>query len=194
MFNIKNLIDKNGVIRIPEYINVGTIENSQGLLYRLVRVGYNTFDELKDLREVQIPATVTNLEWCFYGCSNLSAIYVDEANPELCSIDGVLYTKDCKKLIAYPNAHGKEYKVHDGVEEIAHFAFKSCSSVEIIRLPDSLKKIGNNAFYKCSNLRKVYLPDRIKAIGDATENANIKACFIYRGKEYLFSDLKNKIK
>ncbi len=194
MFNIKDLIDLNGVLRIPEFINVGTIENSQGLLYRLERVGYNTFDGLKDLKVLQIPTTVTKLEWCFYDCTNLSAINVDEANPEFCSIDGVLYTKDCKKLIAYPNAHGKEYIVPDGVEEIGHFAFKSCRSIEIIRIPNSLKIIGNNAFYQCTNLKKVYLPDGIMEIGVATENAQIKAGFIYHGKEYKYSDLEKKFK
>lgn len=193
MYNTKDLIDKNGVLRIPEFISFNTMDNSQGILYRLERIGGNSFDCLSSLKELQIPVTITRLEWCFYDCLNLEAINVDEANPEFCSIDGVLFSKDRKVLIAYPNAHEKEYYVPDGVVEIGHFAFKTCRNVEIIHLPKSVLKIGHNAFYQCDNLKKVYLPDDIKEIGDATEKANMHSRFIFQGEEYTYQELKNRI-
>ena len=187
---IKDLIDGNGVLRIPELMNVVTFDSFHGLFYRIERVGHNTFDYLKDLKKVQIPATVTNIECCFYDCRNLSAINVDEANPEFCSIDGVLYTKDHKKLIAYPNAHGKEYIVPDGVEEIGHFTFKSCCDLEVIKLPKTVKKIGTNAFYRCDKLKYVYIPDGIRKIGDINGNTSINFHFIYHGKQYSYYEFK----
>ena len=192
MFSIKDLIDKNGLLRIPEFINVGKIKGSQGLLYRLERVGCNSFDSLTSLKELQIPVTITRFEWCFYDCLNLTAINVDDANPEFCSIDGVLFSKDRRILIAYPNAHAKEYYVPDGVIEIGHFAFKTCRNVEIVHLPDSVSKVGHNAFYQCDSLRTVYLPNRLCELGDATEKANMHSRFIYQGEEYTYAELKEK--
>lgn len=191
MFHINDLIDKNGLLRIPEFINIGTIEGSQGLLYCLEQVGYNSFDDLTSLKELQIPVTATRVEWCFYNCLNLKAINVDESNPVFCSVDGVLFSKDRRVLLAYPNAHGKEYYVPDGVVEIGHFAFKTCRDVEIVHLPDSVMKIGHNAFYQCDNLKIVYLPNGLKEIGDATEKANMHSRFIYHGKEYTYGELKH---
>lgn len=193
MFDIRCLIDKKGILRIPEFINVGTIDDSQGLLYRVERIGYNAFDHLLELKELQIPVTVTRMEWCFYECHNLERIIVDEANPEFCSIDGVLFSKDRRVLIAYPNAHGNEYHTPEGVTEIGHFAFKTCRNIEIIHLPKSVVKIGNNAFYQCENLKTVFLPDEIREVGDATEKANMHCNFIYRGETLKFEKLKERI-
>ena len=193
MFDIRGLIDNKGVLRIPEFINVGSKDDSQGLLYRIERIGYNAFDCLTALKEIQIPVTVTRMEWCFYECHNLERIIVDEANPEFCSIDGVLFSKDKKVLIAYPNAHGKEYCIPEGVNEIGHFAFKTCRDIEIVHLPESVVKIGNNAFYQCSNLKTVFLPDEIKEVGDATEKANMQCKFIYHGESFTFEKLKEHI-
>lgn len=179
MYNIKDLINQHGVLRIPEFISVGTLKDTQGLLYRLERIGYNSFDSLLRLKELQIPVTVTRLEWCFYDCLTLARITVDEANPEYCSVDGVLFTKDKRILIAYPNAHGNTYYVPEGVVEIGHFAFKSCRNIEFVHLPNSVIRIGHNAFYQCDNLRKVFLPEGLCELGDATEKANMKSRFIY---------------
>ena len=66
--------------------------------------------------------------------------YVDENNPYMCSVDGVLYSKDKKKLLHYPSLSKREvYYVLDSVEEIHFPAFRYCSLVELI-LNDGLKK------------------------------------------------------
>lgn len=43
-------------------------------------------------------------------------------------------------------------------------AFKECSSVTSITLPDSLKTIGDYAFYGCSSLTSITIPDGVTAI------------------------------
>ena len=48
---------------------------------------------------VLIPASVTNLGYrAFCGCSGLKQFTVEEGNRWYASVDGVLYTKDMKKL------------------------------------------------------------------------------------------------
>ncbi len=41
-------------------------------------------------------------EQAFVYCKQLRAVYVDDANPNYCDVDGVLYTKDMKTIILYP--------------------------------------------------------------------------------------------
>ena len=194
MINIKEWVDKDGTLRIPVFLNVGAMENTQGLIYQLQIVGHNTFDGLQELKKLIIPATITNIEWCFYHCYNLAEFEVEDDNPIYCSIDGVLFTKDRKKLVAYPNAHGSEYIVPEGVEEIMHFAFKSCRNVRIVRLPASVRKLSINAFYECAALKYVYLPDNFEVMEKCTDNANIRCEFIHKGRQYSYEEAIEKFK
>lgn len=41
----------------------------------------------------------------FYSCWNLENVFVDDANPYYCDIDGVLYDKELTRIIYYPSAH-----------------------------------------------------------------------------------------
>lgn len=180
---IDSLIDENGVLELPKEVVL------DGLAFTLEKIGLNSFDNKERLRELRIPSTVRKIEWCFYECFNLERIIVDEENPNYASIDGVLYSKDHKRLVAYPNAHGEEYHILDGTKEIARLAFKTCKDVKRVYLPESLKKIGINAFYRCDNLEKVFLPDNIRSIGAATQNSRYEFMYVYRGLEYTRKDI-----
>ena len=41
----------------------------------------------------------------FYSCWSLKNVFVDDANPYYCDIDGVLYNKELTEVIYYPSAH-----------------------------------------------------------------------------------------
>lgn len=185
--HLKELIDENGELRVPETINLYDFDGP-GIHFKLENIGANAFNGLTELKKLFIPANCVNVEWSFYHCFNLAEINVVEANPSYCSLDGVLYTKDIKKLVAYPNAHGKEYHIPEGVEIVDHFAFKSCRNIETIYLSNSVRKIGINALYKCNNLKIVYLPDNFKTLQKHTENANVRCKFVYNGKEYSYQE------
>ena len=77
-------------------------------------------------------------------------------------IEGVLYTKDGKKLIKAPAQMTGKYIVPEGVEEIEAFAFQNSHFDEII-LPDSLEKIGTGAF-QYSGIKKMTVPKGITEI------------------------------
>lgn len=182
--NIESLIDENGVLRLPEKAVL-----DEHFVFWLEEIGYNSLDFQTRLKVLYIPSSVRTIKWCFWQCYNLSSIVVDENNKKYSSIDGVLYSKDHKQLVAYPNAHGKEYSVVDGTEEILHFAFKSCEDIEVVWLPESLRNIGNNAFYGCDSLKTVFLPDGIKHIGRAVGNSRYEFKYRYKGKDYSHSEL-----
>ena len=121
----------------------------------LTEIGKGAFESLTNTINIGIHRYVRRIEWSFWNCKKLSSISVSAQNPYYCSINGVLYTEDKKTLVAYPNAHGKEYVVPHGVEEIGNCAFKDCDMIEQIHLPITVKRIGINAFYRCTNLKMI---------------------------------------
>ena len=185
---LKELIDGKGELRIPESINLCDFEGPS-LQYQLVNVGPNAFDGLTELKKLFVPASCLSIEWCFYHCHNLSEINVDENNLKYCSIDGVLFSKDKTVMVAYPNAHGREYNVPDGVEKIGKNAFKSCRDIEVIRLSESVHEIEKNALYECCNLKKVFLPDNFKKFHEHSGNAKVTFTFEYRGHDYSYEEI-----
>ena len=55
------------------------------------------------LESLHIPANVTYIgEYCFVGLFDLQEFQVDPENPNYCTIDGLLLSKDGRKLIAVP--------------------------------------------------------------------------------------------
>ncbi len=105
-------------------------------------------------------------ETSFFYCKMLKTIEVDEANEYYTSVDGVLYTKDMKKLLVYPLMKEETaYTIPDGVERVGSCAFYKNETLTQIDLPETLKEIGDMAFFKCENISLVTLPDGLEVIG-----------------------------
>ena len=56
--------------------------------------------------------------------------------------------------------------IPDSVTSIGYIAFADCSSLTSVVIPDSVTSIGNQAFYDCSSLASVVIPDSVTSIGD----------------------------
>ena len=82
------------------------------------------------------------------------------------SEDGIVYTKDKKKLLKCPSERTGHIVIPDGVQEIGERAFAN-SKVESITFPDSLRKIGYEAFVHCTRLNQIDFGRGIKEIGKA---------------------------
>lgn len=120
--------------------------------------------------KIIIPASVEEIgTFAFYGCVNVKEYEVAEDSPAFCDVDGVMYDKNQKMLMAYPLAsEATEYTVADGAIFIDYGAFSNCKAIENIVLPDSLETIGEWAFAKCINLKEISLPDKITKINRYT--------------------------
>ena len=115
-------------------------------------------------------------DWAMTNDRSLKAFVVDEANEYFCSDDGVLFSKDKKTLIAYPNARNIEldrfgqttdtttYTVPDGVEIIANRAFYRCVYLTEVTMPASVTTIGEMAFHCCKGLKDIHFGDGIRDI------------------------------
>ncbi|MBE6752772.1 MAG: leucine-rich repeat domain-containing protein [Ruminococcaceae bacterium] len=132
----------------------------------VTHIGTFAFYGCRSLTSIIIPSGVTAIgEEAFYGCSSLTSINVDENNSFYKFVNGVLFTKDGKALIAYPNGIKGDYSIPDGVTHIGSYAFCGCSSLTAVTIPDSVTEIGEGAFSKCSGLTSVTIPDSVTIIG-----------------------------
>lgn len=102
----------------------------------------------KSITSVFIPSNVSNIaSSVFQSCYSLTNITVDENNPYYKSINGNLYSKDGKTLIQYSTGkQDKEFIIPDGVTNIGDQAFRYCSRLTSILIPDSVVSIGRDVF------------------------------------------------
>lgn len=116
--------------------------------------------------------------WALTNCPVLKAINVSEDNKYFTSINGVLYSKDMTRLIAYPNGKtalttdkdgkvtgGGTIKLPETVKVIGENAFYMCSNLYSIEFNEGLEKVENKAFLKCTNLLSLEFPDTLSEIG-----------------------------
>ena len=151
-----------------------TIPNS------VTKIGDFAFNSCTSLTDIKIPNSVTEIgRFAFYNCTDLRNFIVDDDNQDFSSIDGVLYNKDKTTLIQYPCGNTRtDYIVPDSVKEIGHSAFKGCTNILSITIPDNVETIGGGSgigsggggffaggvFSDCTNLTSVTLPSNLKAI------------------------------
>lgn len=133
---------------------------------------------------------------------------VDPSNPSFCSIDGVVFSKDCCTLVAFPRGRMiKDYIIPEGVVIIGCYAFAQ-TNIETVVLPSSLKtiekgafcesainrivfnegleQIGDRAFESCALLQEVAFPPTLKNIGAMAFSAcPIKNVIIPEGVEMI---------
>jgi hypothetical protein len=147
------------------------------------------------LTEIAVGPQVQSIgRWAFANGTKLQKITVDPANQWYCDVDGVLFTKDMKTLVAYPGGKtDPSYTVPEGVEVIGEAAFYTRISTdnnqiaanetllsEII-LPGTLRGIGEMAFGGQAKLAKIDLPDGLQIIGKDAFNS----CFALPEKFYI---------
>ena len=99
---------------------------------------------------------------------------VDPENKDLCSVDGVLYSKDRKTLVLFPKKYpAKEFEIPSGVTKIEERAFAGSCELESVVVPGSVEIIENRAFASCRSLRSVVLSEGVASIGTSA----FEACY-----------------
>ncbi|MBO5501200.1 MAG: leucine-rich repeat domain-containing protein, partial [Clostridia bacterium] len=118
------------------------------------------------LEEIIFHAGVTEFsQYSFCGCNGTKWFIVEEGNPAIKAVDGVLYTADGKTLLRYPpQKAGGHFDVPAGVENIASYAFDGCANLYSISLPMGVKTIGWSAFGECFQLKSIAIPLTLREI------------------------------
>ena len=165
--------DFKGTFQIPNSvtsIEISAFEGCTGLTSieipnSVIKLELYSFKGCRSLRSMSIPATVIEIDK--YFVSNVGPqleINVAEDNPNYCSKDGSLYTKDMSQLIHHCEHNLQTCVFPEGIVRIAPLAFE-WTHIAQITLPESLKEIANDAFCRSENT-KLHIPSGIQKIGN----------------------------
>lgn len=140
-------------------------------------IGADTFKNNKEVKSIEIPETVSYIEWgAFEGCENLTDINIPQ---------NVMKIED----MTFANCTGlKEIKLPERLQEIGVKAFSNTDLKEIV-IPDGAKAIDIKAFENCKNLETVFLPESIEYIADGAfdgcEKVNVQCVTGTYTEDYL---------
>lgn len=166
---------EDGTAEIHRYTGTGSGESGVVIPeevdgYPVSSLGDTAFTGNIKITDVTIPKTVTHVRGNpFHYCEKLAAVHVAPGHPTLAVLDGVLFSKEDRRLIWYPMGRTEtSYTVPKGIEQIGEDAFYCCTGLTQIRIPDTVTAIGSGAFAECRSLTAVTIPGGVEWIEDYT--------------------------
>ena len=124
-------------------------------------IGYMAVAECVKLQEINIPASVTEIEdRAFENCRSLKSItFGESSNPAPGRSKALAASTSVLQRIgnwAFYNCHElQNLTIPEGVTEIGDGAFYGCVYLEDLSLPSSVQSIGDNTFALCAKLQKI---------------------------------------
>ncbi|MDE6729456.1 MAG: leucine-rich repeat protein [Oscillospiraceae bacterium] len=134
----------------------------------VTEIAESAFAKCTALQKIFIPESVTTIGQNAFSLG-IAEIEVSGENPAFSSSDGVLFDKEQKILIEYPDCHPRtNYTVPDSVMEIAPCAFSDSRFLTVLVIPDSVELLGESACKSCSVLEQVILSNALTELGNQT--------------------------
>ena len=118
-----------------------------------------------NIKEITLPEKLNHISGiAFLGNCVIKNINVDANNTNFSSNNGIVFSKDKKKIVLYPQGKTeKAYTIPSTVEEICDSAF-SYAQVESITISKSVKKFGNYVF-SSTNIKSITIPSTVTEMG-----------------------------
>lgn len=122
-----------------------------------------------NVKSITLSSTVSKISpFAFYSSGSLTEIKVSKDNPYFTSINGILYTKDKKKIVAYPaGKKAKTFKIPSYVTTVGETCFYYVTCLNEVILHNKITTIEEGAFF-ASRLQKLTIPKSVKTIGSNT--------------------------
>lgn len=161
-------------------------------------IAESAFQNNAHIRAVHIPDSVTYIgQYAFSGCRALLEVTLPNATG-LAAGKGVfsfctsLARVDLGATLKEISAYGFEgctalsSVTAYGVERVLDSAFKNCTALTQISLPDSVKRIEARAFFGCTSLIAIELSGRTEEIGEnAFSGCHSLSSIVFRGESGL---------
>ncbi len=137
-----------------------TIPNS------VTSIGGYAFEVCRGLTSVTIPNSVTSIgDYAFCWCEGLTAVNITDLDKWA----EIAFNITANPLIYAHNLYLNGKLVTDAklttATKIGNDAFRGCTSLTSIEIPNSVTSIGGYAFENCSGLTSVTIPNSVTSIG-----------------------------
>ncbi|MCL1792460.1 MAG: leucine-rich repeat protein [Oscillospiraceae bacterium] len=126
----------------------------------LTSIGSRAFSMCIQFTEINIPSNLASIGTAaFSSCFNLKNYTVSEENKNFSAFDGVLYSKDEKTLVAYPQGKIGAYTLREKTTIISGGAFSYAVGLAGITGTQNVERVNESAFEYCVGLRDIYFPN-----------------------------------
>lgn len=179
---IENVVIEEGITTLGNNLfanckNLKSVEIPDSLL----KVNFNVFFGCASLEEINLKLVENVDVSAFNNCTNLTFIDVDKYNNAYSSVNGVLYNKDCSKLIKVPANYNLKELYIDETSFIGDYALSDNLKIEKVSLSSNVTLIDENCFFNSNvkeltienkecQIKEILLPDNciVKGYNDST--------------------------
>lgn len=171
--------DKN-ITEIADQAFVGCQMKAITLNEGLLKIGENAFSNCKQLTELTIPSSVTDIASSFVnGCEQLAKLTIEAGNSVYETIDNITYAKvsvkegetttEAKAIFRVPEAisltDGKlDLSKVENVTKVGSSAFEGVTGLKELKLSDNITTLTDECFKKCG-IETFYIPKHLTEEG-----------------------------
>lgn len=173
-------VDKLTTLNLPDGLKSLTIKyprnvNSNYKITKLTvpeSVDYIDIEDMYDLKTLKLPTTAKLERGCFGGCPAIESLTIPKGNIRLeawlddCGLKSITLPSDTLEVVGTIGSENLT-SVNLSNVRILKDAFKSCTGLTKVNLPDSLLSI-EGAFSGCTNLATVTGGANVRYVGDSS--------------------------
>lgn len=135
-------------------------------------IASKAFGECIGLTSIELPESITDMEYAFSGCTGLTSIELPNSITDMVNAfrdcTGLTSIKIPSNITSLANAFSgctglTSIDIPNSVTDI-EWAFANCTALTSIELPNSITDISTHAFFRCSALENISIGSNVQKI------------------------------